>query len=149
MLNEGKVKHMTKAAAYENGPEKKNIEISDYFRGDYLGLQLVKSGIAYTIAFLIMLVMWAMGRMEELMLMISRPEYFENLIKMLVVLYISGLVVYEIAVYVYYSARFRQAKQSVKEYHTHLKNIHKYYETQETADTILSLDSEADEENTL
>ena len=149
MLNEGKVKHMTKAAAYENGPEKKNIEISDYFRGDYLGLQLVKSGIAYTIAFLIMLVMWAMGRMEELMLMISRPEYFENLIKMLVILYISGLVVYEIAVYVYYSARFRQAKQSVKEYHTHLKNIHKYYETQETADTIFSLDSEADEEKTL
>ena len=149
MLNEEKVKNMTKAAAYENGPEKKNIEISDYFRGDYLGLQLVKSGIAYTIAFLIMLVMWAMGRMEELMLMISRPEYFENLIKMLVVLYISGLVVYEIAVYVYYSARFRQAKQSVKEYHTHLKNIHKYYETQETADTILSLDSEADEEKTL
>ena len=47
MLNEEKVRHMTKAAAYENGPEKKNIGISDYFRGDYLGLQLVKSGIAY------------------------------------------------------------------------------------------------------
>ena len=149
MLNEEKVKHMTKAAAYENGPEKKNIEISDYFRGDYLGLQLVKSGIAYTIAFLIMLVMWAMGRMEELMLMISRPEYFENLIKMLVVLYISGLVVYEIAVYVSYSAKFRHAKNSIKGYHTYLNNIHKFYETQETADTILNLDSEADEENTL
>mgnify|MGYP003303337420 CR=1 FL=1 len=51
MLNEEKVRHMTKAAAYENGPEKKNIGISDYFRGDYLGLQLVKSGIAYTFAF--------------------------------------------------------------------------------------------------
>ena len=149
MLNEEKVRHMTKAAAYENGPEKKNIEISDYFRGDYLGLQLVKSGIAYTIAFLIMLVMWAMGRMEELMLMISRPEYFENLIKMLVVLYISGLVVYEIAVYVYYSAKFRHAKNSIKGYHTYLNNIHKFYETQETTDTILDLDSETDEENTL
>ena len=71
---------MTKAAAYENGPEKKNIGISDYFRGDYLGLQLVKSGIAYTFAFVILIAMWAMGKMEELMLMISRPEYFENLI---------------------------------------------------------------------
>ena len=149
MLNEGKVKHMTKAAAYENGPEKKNIGISDYFRGDYLGLQMVKSGIAYTLAFLILAAMWVAGRMEEMMLMISRPEYFENLIKIIAVMYVSGLVVYEIAVYIYYSARFRQAKQSVKEYHTHLKNIHKYYETQETADTILSLDSEADEEKTL
>ena len=65
MLNEEKVKHMTKAAAYENGPEKKNIGISDYFRGDYLGLQLVKSGIAYTVAFVILIAMWAMGKQVE------------------------------------------------------------------------------------
>ena len=149
MLNEEKVKHMTKAAAYENGPEKKNIGISSYFRGDYLGLQLVKSGIAYTVAFVILIAMWAMGKMEELMLMISRPEYLENLIKIVAVLYVAGLVMYEIAVYTYYSIKFRHAKHSVKGYHNHLKNIHKFYETQETADTILNLDSEADEENTL
>ena len=149
MLNEEKVKHMTKAAAYENGPEKKNIGISDYFRGDYLGLQLVKSGIAYTVAFVILIAMWAMGKMEELMLMISRPEYLENLIKIVAVLYVAGLVMYEIAIYTYYSIKYRHAKHSVKEYHNHLKNIHKFYETQETADTIQNLDLEADEENTL
>ena len=53
MLNEEKVKSMTKAAAYEKGPEKKNIEIGSYFRGDYLGLHMVKSALAYTLAFLI------------------------------------------------------------------------------------------------
>ena len=116
MLNEEKVKHMTKAAAYENGPEKKNIGISSYFRGDYLGLQLVKSGIAYTLAFLILLVIWAMGRMEELMLMISRPEYLENLIKMVVILYGSGLAAYEIMVYLYYAMKYRIAKQSRKDH---------------------------------
>ena len=149
MLNEEKVKHMTKAAAYENGPEKKNIGISSYFRGDYLGLQLVKSGIAYTLAFLILLVIWAMGRMEELMLMISRPEYLENLIKMVVILYGSGLAAYEIMVYLYYAMKYRIAKQSVKNFNNHSRNIHKFYETEQTADTILDLDAEADEENTL
>ena len=149
MLNEEKVKHMTKAAAYENGPEKKNIGISSYFRGDYLGLQLVKSGIAYTLAFLILMVIWAMGRMEELMLMISRPEYLENLIKMVVILYGSGLAAYEIMVYLYYAMKYRIAKQSVKNFNNHLRNIHKFYETEQTADTILDLDAEADEENTL
>ena len=68
---------------------------------------------------------------------------------MLAVLYISGLVVYDIAVYEYYSAKFRHAKNSIKGYHTYLNNIHKFYETQETTDTILDLDSETDEENTL
>ena len=149
MLNEEKVKHMTKAAAYENGPEKKNIGISSYFRGDYLGLQLLKSGIAYTAAFLILVVMWAVGLMEELMLMISRPEYLESLIKNIVILYAAGLVMYEIAIYTYYTMKYRHAKQSVKGFHNHLKNIHKFYEKQETADTILNLDDEADEENTL
>lgn len=149
MLNEEKVKHMTKAAAYENGPEKKNIGISGYFRGDYLGLQLVKSGIAYTIAFLILVAMMAVGRMEELMLMISRPEYLESLIKNILVLYAAGLVMYEIAIYTYYTMKYRHAKKSVKGFHDHLKNIHKFYETRETADTILDLDHEADEETIL
>ena len=31
MLNEEKIKSMTKAAAYEKGPEKENIEINHYF----------------------------------------------------------------------------------------------------------------------
>lgn len=149
MLNEEKVRHMTKAAAYENGPEKKNIGISSYFRTDYLGLQMVKSAVAYTVAFLILAVMWAMGRVEELMLMISRAEYLEGLIRTLVILYVAGLVAYEIAIYTYYTIKYQSAKQSVKGFHAHLKHIHKFYETQETADSIINLDEEADEENIL
>lgn len=151
MINEEKVKHMTKAAAYENGPEKKNIGISSYFRGDYLGLQLLKSGIAYTLAFLILGVMWAMGRIEELMLMISRPEYLEGLLKGAAFLYLAGMAVYEIAVYTYYTQKYHHAKQSVKGFHDHLKKIHRFYEIQETADTIreISMDPKADEEKRL
>ena len=149
MLNEEKVKSMTKAAAYEKGPEKKNIEISSYFRADYLGLQMVKSAVAYTVAFVIIVALWATGRMEELMLMISRAEYLENLIKILSILFVSGLVLYESAIYVYYSSKYQKAKRSLKGYHSHLKQIHKFYETQESADTSAARSVKADEENTL
>ena len=149
MLNQEKVKSMTKAAAYEKGPEKKNIEISSYFRGDYLGLQMVKSAVAYTIAFFVLAAIWAMGRIEELMLMISRREYLENLIKILVVLFVSGLVIYECAVYGYFSARYQQAKKSLKGYHSQLKKIHKFYETQESAEIFEGKRDAADEESTL
>ncbi len=148
MLNEEKVKSMTKAAAYEKGPEKKNIDIGSYFRGDYLGLQMVKSGIAYTLAFVIIVAIWSMGQMEELMLMISRADYLENLIKTLVILFAGGLVVYECAVYVYYYSKYQHAKQSLKGYHFHLKKIHKFYETQESAE-VSEKEENADEENTL
>ena len=149
MLNEEKVKSMTKAAAYENGPEKKNIEISSYFRADYLGLQMVKSAVAYAVAFVILAALWAMGRMEELMLMISRAEYLENIIKMLIVLFVSGLVIYESAIYIYFSSKYQKAKRSMKGYHSHLKRIHKFYETQESADASGGRGLNADEEITL
>lgn len=148
MLNEEKVKSMTKAAAYEKGPEKKNIDIGCYFRVDYLGLQMVKSGVAYTAAFLIMAALWAMGRIDELMLMLSHAGYLKEMIKTLAVLFVSGLVLYEAVVYAYYSSRYQQAKKSLKGYHSHLKKIHKFYETQESAEGSQKTET-ADEENTL
>ena len=149
MLNEEKVKSMTKAAAYEKGPEKKNIDIGSYFRGDYLGLHMVKSAIAYTLAFLILVALGAAGQLEEMMLQISRADYLKNVIKTLVMIFVGGLVVYEIAVYAHYSYRYRQAKKSLRGYDSHLRKIHKFYETQESADSLEKEVRSAGEENTL
>ena len=136
MLNIEKVKSMTKAAAYESGPEKKNIEISDYFRTDYLGLHMVKSGIAYALSFVIIAGIWFMGKTEDIMLMLTKTDYLESLIKMLVVLFVAGLVAYEILVYCYYSYKYRNAKKSVRGYHSHLKQIHKIYMEQEKTEEV-------------
>ena len=136
MLNIEKVKSMTKAAAYESGPEKKNIEISDYFRTDYLGLHMVKSGIAYALSFVIIAGIWFMGKTEDIMLMLTKTDYLESLILMLAVLFVAGLVVYEILVYCYYSYKYRNAKKSVRGYHSHLKQIHKIYMEQEKTEEV-------------
>ena len=144
MINEEKVKCMTKAAVYENSPEKKNIGIDSYFRGDYLGLQLVKSALAYTAAFCILAAIWAMSRMEEITLKLSHAAYLNYLIKILLILFVIGLVFYEIAVYIYYSKKYQNAKQSVQEFHTYLKRIHKFYEAEESAE-----EKTADEEKIL
>ena len=53
MLNEERIKLMTKMAAYEADEGKKNVAIGNYFRGDYIGLQVIKSIISATIAFVI------------------------------------------------------------------------------------------------
>ena len=136
MLNIEKVKSMTKAAAYESGPEKKNIEISDYFRTDYLGLHMVKSGIAYAVSFVIIAGIWFMGKTEDIMLMLTKTDHLESLIKMLAVLFVAGLVAYEILVYSYYSYKYRSAKKSVRGYHLHLKQIHKIYVEQEKTEEV-------------
>ena len=136
MLNIEKVKSMTKAAAYESGPEKKNIEISDYFRTDYLGLHMVKSGIAYAVSFVIIAGIWFMGKTEDIMLMLTKADYLESLIKTLIILFVAGLAAYEILVYIHYSYKYRSAKKSVKGYQSHLKQIHKFYEEQEKTEEV-------------
>ncbi len=146
MLNILKVKYMTMAAAYENGAEKKNLEISKYFRGDYLGLQMIKSAVAYVIAFCILVGLWAMGDLEELMLMLSREKYVRELIKILLLLFVSGLVIYEGSVYFYYSKKYQEAKKSLKGYKAHLKKIDNIYKTQESAESP-SEEEAADKEN--
>ena len=58
MLNEERIKLMTKMAAYEANEGKRNVAVSSYFRGDYIGLQVIKSIISATIAFLIVFAMF-------------------------------------------------------------------------------------------
>ena len=43
MINENKVAVMTRMAAYEAGDGKKNQTICSYFRGDYVGFQMLKT----------------------------------------------------------------------------------------------------------
>lgn len=133
MLNEEKVKCMTKAAAYEKGPEKKNIKIDSYFRSDYLGLQMVKSAFAYTAAFCIIAALAMADKAEDILLNVSHASYLEGMAKILIVLYVGGFLLYEAAIYAYYSARYQKAKKSVKGFHSYLKNIHRFYEAEESA----------------
>lgn len=149
MLNIEKVKSMTKAASYEAGPEKENIKISDYFRTDYIGLQMLKSGVAYTVSFAVLAAVWAMGSMEELMLMLTRAGYLERLVKVMILLFAAGLVAYETAVYAYYSSKYGNVKKSIKGYHSCLKQIYKFYQDQENTEISDGTDRKTGEEHTL
>ena len=141
MLNEEKIKSMTKAAAYEKGSEKKNIEITNYFRSDYIGLQMIKSAVAYTVAFCVLVAIWGMTGTEELMLQLTHADYIQRLIRVLIILFVTGLIFYETAIYIYYSWKYRRASVSVEKFQSHLKRINKFYETQESADEeIIELD---------
>ena len=53
MLNEERVILMTKMASYEENEGKKNVNIGNYFRGDYIAIQVLKSIFCATIAYAI------------------------------------------------------------------------------------------------
>ena len=52
MINEEKVKIMTKIAMYEQGKGRKYLPVSKYYRSDYIGLALIKNFFLVTIGYI-------------------------------------------------------------------------------------------------
>ena len=53
MINEEKVKIMTKLAMYEQGRGRKHLPVSRYYRSDYIGLALIKNFFLVTIGYVL------------------------------------------------------------------------------------------------
>ena len=60
MLNNEKISIMTKLALYEQKNAKSEIKYSKYYRSDYLAIKMIKSFVAVTIAYALMLALWLM-----------------------------------------------------------------------------------------
>lgn len=126
MLNEEKVRIMTKLASYEEHEGKKYLPVSKYYRSDYIGLALIKNFFLITIAYMLILAIVAGYFAEELMDNIHKM----NLIGLgigLIIIYLILLVLYSLLIYVLYSVKYSRAKKSVKKYYVQLGKIAQMY----------------------
>lgn len=122
MLNKDRVILMTKMASYEENEGKKNIAICRYFRGDYIGWQVIKSAIASTVAFFVVLVAYVLYDFENFLENIYEIDLMLYA-KKIVFAYVCIVVVYALIAYVVYTIRYRKAKESVKCYFGNLKRL--------------------------
>ena len=77
MLNQERIILMTKMASYEKNEGKKNDSIMNYFRGDYVWLQVMKSFVCGTIAFGVVFGMYIFYDFEVFMLDIYKMDLME------------------------------------------------------------------------
>ena len=113
MISEQRVKLMTRLAAYESGEGKKNASIGSYFRGDYISLQLMKSIVSATIAFVLVAVLFVMYDSEAFMQGLYEIDLMEYA-KQILFYYIGFVGLYSLISYVIYSFRYRKAKRRLK-----------------------------------
>ena len=127
MINEEKVILMTKMASYESGKGKKDISILNYFRGDYIGFQVLKSVIAATISFMALFAVYLFYNFETLMQNIYKMDLME-FGKNIIILYLCMVGAYGVISYVVYAARYNRAKKSLKIYYNNLKKLGSMYD---------------------
>lgn len=127
MINEEKVILMTRMASYEEHEGKKDISIIHYFRGDYIGFQVLKSVIAATISFFALFAVYLFYNFEELM----QNVYHMDLLafgKNVIILYLCTVGAYAVISYVMFASRYSKARKSLKHYYDNLKKLSGMYE---------------------
>jgi hypothetical protein len=126
MINEERVKLMTRMAAYENSGHKKNKYIISFFKSDFISLQLMKSFIANSIAFAIFFGLYILYDFEVFMKEIYKMDLFD-FIKNVLILYTIFIVILSVVTYIVALYQYNRALQSTKLYYSNLKKLSQMY----------------------
>lgn len=126
MIHEERVILMTGLQAYEDGEGKRDIAISNYFRGDYLGMQMLKSVIYVTIAAGLFFAGYVFYNLEEFLNNMYQTNWFEYA-QTLLTRYLVLVVAYALITYLVYAYRYTKAKKNLKKYYGRLKALNAMY----------------------
>lgn len=126
MIHEERVILMTGLQIYEDGDGKRDIAISNYFRGDYLGMQMLKSVIYVTIAAGLFFAGYVFYNLEEFLNNIYQTNWLEYA-QTLLTRYLVLVVAYTLITYLVYACRYAKAKKNLKKYYGGLKALNAMY----------------------
>src|SRR5574344_767289 len=130
MLNEEKIKMMTKLALYEQGTGKKAIEANKYFKKDYVSMKMINTAFTITFAYILFVVLWFFFKVYYLMNKISNNDIF-GMVRNIFILYFIVLLIYMLIAYVVYSMQYMKMQDMNKEYQENLKELYLLYKREE------------------
>lgn len=127
MLNEERVILMTRMTSFTQHEGKKDTEINQYFRSDYVGLQVLKSALYATVAYIILFISYMLLSFDKVMQSLYDMDLIAQGRKFLIY-YIILVGGYSVVSYIIYSFRYARMRKNMKTYYTNLKRLNKMYE---------------------
>ncbi len=127
MLNQKKIRLMTRMAIFEKSKEGKDaFRITGFFRSDYLRLELIKTISCITIGYLLLVGMVVLYNMEYLLLHAVELNYRALLIRIIGV-YLVILIVYVAGSFVGYTYAYQRRRKLLNRYQKSLRSLEKIY----------------------
>ena len=126
MLDKDRIMLMTRMASYENTEGKKMIRITDFFRGDYVALGMLKTAVAVTISFLTVVGIYIFCNADKFIAEFYETDY-AFVLKKIVMAYAVVMILYLMIAFILYSYRYTQARKSVRVYRKALKKLISMY----------------------
>ena len=130
MLNEERVKHMTKLAFYETNGGSEELKIGFYHKKDYIGLHTFLTSFWVTVAyalFLLLIIMTFMGNIFEVL----SGNQIIAVLSALFGLYLIIVLSYAVRTRKVHKKKHARAYHHVKQFNEELGKLEKMYEQEE------------------
>lgn len=126
MLNNDKIRLMTKLALYESKEGKEDIRLSKYYKTDYVRYQIIKSLICATLGYALILVLIFMYKSEYIIKNAVVLDY-KTIGTNILCFYIIVVAIYGLGSAVGYSIKYDNSRKKLGRYFKLLKKMNKIY----------------------
>lgn len=122
MVDENKVILMTKLEIYEKSEQGRDLNISKFYKRDYVRYNVLKTWIASTVVFWLGIGVYLFMNFETLLMKIDEIDYFDMIYKALAMYVLFCAIYFGIAslLYIY---RYEKAKPGLVKYNSNLKRL--------------------------
>lgn len=125
MINQEKTALMTRMAIYEKKAGKEDMKLSRYYKTDYARMNVLKTVVAVTVAFVLIVAMLVLYRLEYYLDNALTIDYKALGMKLL---YVYGIVlaVYVVLTFIGYSIRYSLSRKGLSEHFSNLSKLKKF-----------------------
>ena len=122
MLNEEKIRLMTKISIYEKNEEYGDLVLAHYYREDYVRFGCIRAVLVATLTYWLTVAAYAFYQFENLLKEINNMDYF-SVIGKLMLGYVGFLGVIYVLAFLIYNVRYQYAKKGLIAYNRNLKRL--------------------------
>ena len=122
MIDEKRVALMTRLAIYEKKEKNHDFLISKYFETDYVRYNVLKTWVASTVAYWLIVACYSFLHFDELLGKVNEIDYFDVMYKLLGGYVLFVFVYFVLATFVYH-VRYVKAKSGLVEYNGNLRKL--------------------------
>ena len=113
MLDEDKIRVMTKLAVFEKKEGSKAEIASNYYKNDYISYNMIWTAISATAAYVLIVGLCLFCKMEYFL------DHLQNIsilhfVTLLIIIYILFVLVFEVVAFIVYRKKYNDAEKKVK-----------------------------------
>lgn len=127
MLNNDKIRTMTKLAVYEEIKGKEDLKMANYYKTDYVRLQVLKTSVSATLGYVLILLLITMYKADYIIAKVVTLD-FVRIGQLVLGFYIIIMAIYITSTIIWYNYKYNKSRKNLSKYNKMLKKLINFYQ---------------------